>query len=97
MLEQVARDGFVRMAISGCYGEPNFPRLIGLGLGTTYMYLSSLWLPTAFRGTRCRCDAASLPAREVEEEEKSEIDWAWMIDEEAQDLNAADQEKQSCA
>ena len=37
-----------------------------------------------------------MPAREVEEEEKSEIDWACMIDEEAQELNAADEEKQSC-
>jgi hypothetical protein len=25
------------MAISGCYGEPNFPRLIGLGLGIIFV------------------------------------------------------------
>ena len=36
-----------------------------------------------------------MPVREVEEEEKSEIDWACMIDEEAQELNAAEEEKQS--
>ena len=46
------------------------------------------------KAKECR---SSLPAREVEEEEKSEIDWVCMIDEEAQDLNAADEEKQSCA
>jgi hypothetical protein len=36
-----------------------------------------------------------MPVREVEEEEKSEIDWACMIDEEPQELNAADEEKRS--
>ena len=34
-----------------------------------------------------------MPIREVEEEEKSEIDWACMVDEESQDLNAAEEEE----
>ena len=61
------------------------------------------------KGFQCNCERcgkygrkakefwSSRPAREVGEEEKSEIDWACMIDEEAQYLNAADEEKQSCA
>ena len=44
------------------------------------------------KAKECR---APMPVREVEEEEKSEIDWACMIDEEAQELNAAEEEKQS--
>ena len=48
-------------------------------------------------GHKAKDCRSSMPAREVEEEEKSEITWACMIDEEAQDLNAADEEKQSCA
>ena len=40
-------------------------------------------------------DCPTWPVREVEEEEKSEIDWACMIEEEALELNAADEEKQS--
>jgi Ca2+/Na+ antiporter len=37
----VARDGYVKMAISGCYGEPNFPRLIGLGLAFLFVTIAS--------------------------------------------------------
>ena len=44
------------------------------------------------KAKECR---APMPVREVEEEEKSEIDWACMIEEEAQELNAAEEEKQS--
>ena len=43
------------------------------------------------KAKECR---APMPVREVEEEEKSEIDWACMMDEEPQELNAADEEKQ---
>lgn len=37
----VARDGYVKMAISGCFGEPNFPRLIGLGLAFLFVTISA--------------------------------------------------------
>ena len=36
-------------------------------------------------------DCPTWPVREVEEEEKSEIDWACMIDEEAHELNSAEE------
>jgi hypothetical protein len=42
------------------------------------------------KAKECR---APTPIREVEEEEKSEIDWACMIDEEPQELNAAEEEE----
>ena len=44
-------------------------------------------------GHKARECRAPMPAREVEEEEKSEIDWACMIEEEAHELNAADEEQ----
>ena len=58
---------------------------------------------TSGKGPRHRCqqfghlikDCPTWPVREVEEEERSEIDWACMIEEEALELKAADEEKQS--
>ena len=44
-------------------------------------------------GNKAKECLAPMPAREVEEEEKSEIDWAAMVEEEAQDLNAAEEEQ----